>query len=341
MKKTFFLFFFPVTLSSCLILFFLSVPSFADTGAFLDKTSSELDKASSELIYNKTSVDKIKNKRLALTAGFHQINGFIISADHISQLFFTGVYRFKNDWSVALAQFLNRHYFLNPNSNDLGLWIQDTELSINKKFTNLPYKSQLSMRLSSTLPLSYYSQINDILTVGTAQLNWSLNLNPLLNLQSQWIKNLTVFINPVIRYYVSLYTTTPTLGKSTDGIPGIKQSIGGSPLPEFLFGIPGMGVSIGITDYFSLSGTYGRWVIFPYKTGYARDKSSFYEDYYHRHYYLFSLSGSWQIKKDWTVSLSYSHVDRLDRQGRMEMVLFDDRISSWFLSTSYSFFFDL
>ena len=303
-----------------------------------------MDKASSELIHDRASFDKIKKekKRLAFTAGFRQINGFIINADHISQLFFTGTYQFENDWSVALAQFLNRHYFLNPNSNDMGLWIQDTELSINKKITNLPYKSQLNMQLSSTLPFSYYSQVNDILTVSTAQLNWSLNLNSLLNLQSRWwIKSLSVFISPVIRYYVSLYTTTPTFRESADGITRIEQSTGGSPLPELLFGIPGMGVNIGITNYFFLSGTYGRWVIFPYKTSNPRDISSSYDDYYHRHYYLFSLSGSWKIKKNWNISLSYSHVDRLDRQGRMEVVLLDDRISTWSLSTSYSFSFDL
>ena len=319
-KSTFFIFFLIPILAG-----FIPLSSFAET-------NTSLDKASVELVYEKDPTTKIKNekKRFTSTAGLQQINGFIVSTDHISQLFFTGAYQFKKNWSVSLTQTLNRHYFLNPNSNDKGLWIQDTVLSLNKQFTDLPYKSRLNVALSSTLPLSYYSQINGILTVGTASFNWSLKLDPLLNLQSKWIKNLTVFIKPVARYYVSFYTTSRTSG----------QSLGGTPLPEFLFGIQGLGVSLNITDYFSLAGSFGRWIIFPYKTNYTRDTLSPYDDYYQRHYYLFSLAGSWKIRKKWNVSLSYSHVDRLDRQGRLEMVLFDDYISTWSLSASYSFSFN-
>lgn len=297
------------------------------------ETNEALDKASLELTHERnpnTEEAKAEKKRFSATAGFQQVNGFIVSADHVSQFLLNGSYRFKEKWSASITQALNRHYFLNPNSNDKGLWLQDTVLSLNRRFTDLPYKSRLNAGFSSTLPLSYYSQINDILTVSSVQLNWSLKLDPLLNLQSHWIKNLVVFVNPIGRYYFSLYTTSRTF----------KQSLGGTPLPEFLLGIQGVGVSLGITDHFSLAGSYGRWVIFPYKTGYGRDKSSQYDSHYQRHYYLLSLSGSWIINKKWKASLSYSHVDRLDRQGRLEMVLFDDYISTWAMSVSYSFSFN-
>ena len=297
------------------------------------ETNEALDKASLELTHERSLNNKeIKEekKRFSSTAGFQQVSGFIVSSDHISQFFFNGAYQFKEKWSTSITQALNRHYFLNPNSNDKGLWIQDTALSLNRQFTNLPYKSQLNAGFSSTLPLSYYSQINDILTVSSVYLNWSLKLDSLFNLQSHWIKNLVFSIKPIGRYYLSLYTTSRTF----------KQSLGGTPLPEFLLGIQSVGLSLNITDYFSLAGSYGRWVIFPYKTNYGRDKSSLYDGYYQRHYYLFSLSGSWIINKKWRTSLSYSHVDRLDRQGRLEMVLFDDYTSTWALSVSYSFSFN-
>ncbi len=311
-----------------LIFFYGVIPylSSAETNEALDKASLELTHERSP---NKENT-KEKTKRFSSTAGFQQVSGFIVSADHVSQFFLNGSYRFKEKWSASITQSLNRHYFLNPNSNDKGVWIQDMVLSLNRKFTGLPYKSQLNTGLSSTLPFSYYSRVNDIITVSSVYLNWSLKLDPLFNIRSHWIKNLAVFINPIGRYYFSLYTTSRTF----------KQSLGGTPLPEFLLGIQRVGLSLNITDYFSLAGSYGRWVIFPYKTNYERDKSSQYDSYYQRHYYLLSLSGTWIINNKWKASLSYSHVDRLDRQGRLEMVLFDDYISTWAMSVSYSFAFN-
>lgn len=309
--------------------------SFVSLFSFAEADTRFLDSASSELIYEKKATDseqtKKETKKFNSTVGFQQINGFIISADHISQLFLSGLYRFAEKWSVSFSQTVNRHYFLNPNSNDKGLWIQDTALSVNGKFTNLPYKNRLTVTLSSTLPLSHYSQTNDILTVSTAYLNWSLKLDPLLGLQLKWIKDINVFVKPVARYYSSVYTTSRTEG----------QSVGGSPLPEFLFGLQNVGLSFNITDYFSVSGGYGRWIIFPYKTTtYKKDKLGSYDDHYQRHYYLFSFAGSVKIKKQWTASLSYSLIDRLDKQGHLETVLFDDRLSTWAVSVSYSLSFN-
>ena len=193
--------------------------SFAGTNEALDKASLELTHERSP---NKEEAKEVK-KRFSSTAGVQQISGFIASSDHISQVFFNGAYQFKEKWSASITQALTRHYFLNPNSNDKGVWIQDTVLSLNRKFTDLPYKSQLTAGFSSTVPLSYYSQINDILTVSSVYLNWSLKLDSFFNLQSYWIKNLVFFINPIGRYYFSLYTTSRTF----------EQSVGGTPLPEF------------------------------------------------------------------------------------------------------------
>ena len=246
------------------------------------------------------------------------------------RFFFSGAYRFADSWSVFFFQAINRNYFLNPNSDDIGLWIQDTVLLVNKQFTNLPYESRLKVSFSSTLPLSYHSQVNDVLTVSTAYLDWSLKIDPLVGLNSKWIKDIVLFVKPVARYYVSAYTTSRTLG----------QSLGGTPLPELLIGLKNVGFGFSITDYFSIRGSYGRWFIFPYKTNYKRDKHSSYDDEYQRHYYMFSLVGNVKISKQWAASLSYTHADRLDRQGRLETVFFDNRLSTWALSLSYSFSFN-
>ena len=155
-------------------------------------------------------------------------------------------------------------------------------------------------------------------------------MDPFVNLKSEWIKDIVFFVKPISRYYVFVYTTGRKAG----------NSLGGIPLPEFLFGLQDAGLSFTVMDHFSLSGSYGRWMIFPYKTSYKRDKSSPYSAYYQRHYYLFSFMGSVTIKKRWKASLSYSLLDRLDRQGRIETVLFDDCLSTWAFSVSYSFSFD-
>ena len=214
-----------------------------------------MNEASKDLIYEKTPSDTEKSKeekgRLKSTASFRQINGFADSSDRINQLLFTGNYSFKKLWSVSLAQTLNQHYMVNPRSKDWGLRIKDTILSINRRFN--PYKSQLTLSFSSTLPFSDHSQINDILTVSTAYLKWNLKLNPLLNFKSKWIKKPVFFIQPFSRYHISAYTTGPTKG----------QSSGGIPLPKFSFGLQNMSLKFDITDYFSLTGSYGNWLIFP------------------------------------------------------------------------------
>ena len=292
-----------------------------------------MDQASSELIYEKTDKDDRlqteAKKKFAFTLGFQQINGFIASSDRISQLFANGLYRFKKTWSASASQTLNHRYFLNPGGHDKGLWIQDTALSLNKIFPNLPYNNTVSFSLSSTLPLSLSSRINDIITVSSAYMNWRIILDPFFNGKPHWIKNIALFIKPVGRYYVSRYTTSRTE----------NQSFGGTPLPELLLGLQSAGFSLSITDYASLAGSYGRWIVFPYKTNYRRDGHSPYSDYYQRHYYLFSLRGNVKIE-EWALSLSYSLVDRLDRQGRLETVVFDNRLSTWGFSLSYSFSFN-
>ena len=309
----------------------VSFSAFATVGVGEDSTEPYLDSASGELVYERTGEEQkvVKEKsRFALSTGFQQVNGFIISADHVTRFFFTGAYRINNDWSFSVVQNMDRHYFLNPQSKDQGLWLKDTILSTTKKFRL--YKSLLNVRVSSTLPLSYYSQTNDILTVSTLDLIYIVKPARLLNINAQWAKGITMFINPVVRHYLGFYTTSRTY----------QQSVGGTPLPEFLLGLKSIGLSVSIIKDLSINAVYGRWVIFPYRTSYGRDQHSQYDNFYQRHYYLLSLSANWQITKQWEVSLAYSHIDRLDRQGRLEMVLFDDRVSEWALSTSYSFAFN-
>ena len=314
-------------LISVLIIFvsgFMSLASNAQVNTVLDEVSSEINQ---EQIINNIYIQP--DKRFSVIVDFRQVSGFIVSADHISKLFLIGHYRFKKNWALFLAQPIHRHYFLNPNSNDRGMWVQDTMLSIDR---NLPFSknNQLTVRASSSLPLSYDSRLNGILTASSIDLKWNAGLDSVLDLQTKWIKNVTFFIRPVFRYYFSLYTTTPT----------DRQSEGGSLLPEWLFGVPEIGISINLTDHFYFKGGYGRWIIFPYQTKYIRDKYSNYKELYQQHYYEFFLSGTWRVNKQWSVALSYRHTDRLDRDGRLETVLFDDRISTWDLSTSYVFSFD-
>ena len=258
------------------------------------------------------------------TVNLRQINGFAVSSDRIHQLSLTGNYFLKESWSFSLGQTLNHHHWLNPDSKDLGFRIQDTILALNKEFT--PYETQLTLSFSSTLPMSNHSQVNNILTVSTAYLRWDLKLDPLLNVQSKWIKNSVFFIEPFSRYHFSIYKTTPTKG----------QSSGGTPLPKFSFGIQNVGLKFDVTDYFSLRGSYGRWIIFPYKIPF-KNKVSIYDRSYGWHYYTFSLAGDLTVKEKWKLSLSYSHLDRLDKDGHIKFVVFDYRLSTWAVSLTYLF----
>ena len=315
MKKNLFL---------CFLSFLFSV--FVSLSAFSE--NQPIDKALSELLYEKdlTQTSKETDKPFLSTVNLGYINGFINSADRINQLSLTGSYQFLETWSLSFSQTINQHYFLNPNSRDKGIWIQDAVLSLQKQFKNLLKEDSLITGLSSTLPFSHYSQVNDIWTVSTAYIVWSLKLDSFLSsYKPEWIKDIFISIKPIARYYFSEYTTTPTKG----------QSLGGTPLPQFLVGIQSMGLKAHITDRFSLMGSYGRWMVSTYTIG--SDKYDYKK--YLSHFYLFSFVGSFKIHKQWDLSFSYSHLDRVDKQGRRQVVFLDDRLSTWSVAATYSFSF--
>ena len=305
-------------------------------------TVNPIDKIISELIYEKgteSAPDKSDKteKPFFSKINLSYINGFINSADRMNQLSLIGSYKFLKSWSLSVSQSMNHRYFLNPNSRDKGLWIQDTLLILQKQFKKPSLKSNFTAGVSSTLPLSYYSQVNDIYTVSTAYLIWSLTLDSFLSPHKPtWIKNITFSIKPIARYYFTEYTTTPTIG----------QSLGGVPLPQFLGGIQNISLSANITNRFSFIGTFGRWWISTYT--FEFDKTEYNDSYnnknykkYLRHYYLLSMAGRFKINKQWNISFAYTHVDRIDKRGRVEVVLLDDRLSTWALSATYSFSFHL
>ena len=84
--------------------------------------------------FKNTSIEELE-EQFSLGVGFQQISGFIISANHIRRLLVTGIYRFKKSWFVSINQVIDHHAFINANSDDKGIWIQDADVSINKKFT--------------------------------------------------------------------------------------------------------------------------------------------------------------------------------------------------------------
>ena len=284
-------------------------------------------KTASDLIYEKEALTG--EQPFSLKAGLEYTGGFIISADRAARLSASGSYRLSESLSLSLAQSLNQHYIRNPNSNDTGLWIQDTLLSLQKKFKLPSRENNLTAGLSASLPLSYYSRANDIYSLGTAYLTWSVKLDSFLGFLPKEMKNIAFSLKPAARMYFSKYTTSPTIG----------QSAGGAPLPLFLFGVQAASLSMDITDYFSLSGSYGQWAvsvqnISPDAAGDPNYKKRL------RHFYILSLAGIFKPGKKWELALSYSHGERLDQQGRIEAVAFDKWVSVWAVSLSRAFSFD-
>ena len=309
------------------------------------RSASEFRLASLNLIYEKpeeeaeSSPDKKKAETYNVSGGFRQIFGFIESADRISQIFVSGSARFQESYSASFSQSLNFHYY-NREPNRTGLLgehfrFQDSLLYLTRT-DKLPYGNSLKTGLSFSLPISDISWRNGELTEATASLNWSFQFDSLLKrageggIKPAWLKNITIFASGLGRYYLSRWNTTPTK----------RQSFGGRPLPEFLFGVRQTGLSFNVTDYVSFSGTAGGWLIYPHKT-YRRDRHSPYRGrgYYPRLMYMFSFSSAFQLKP-WTAAFSYFHIDRMDKQGRRQILLFDDRRSTWSLSVSYAFSFD-
>lgn len=308
-------------------------------GANTSSFKYETKLASLDLIYEKTQEEEQQNKdslddkkTYNVSGGLRQIFGFIESADRITQVFVTGSARFQKSWFASVSQQLNFHYYNREPGKEDHLRLQDSLLYIGRT-DKLPYNSSLKTNFSFSLPFSDKSLRNGTITEATASLKGNLHLDTWLqkagDFKPAWLKNITFFAEGIGRYYLSP-STTPTK----------KQTSGGRPLPQFLFGVRQTGWSFNITDYVALSGVAGGWMIYPHKT-YARDRHSPYHGLGSRPqiYYMFSLSSAFKFKQ-WTAGASYTHLDRYDKLGRREIIALDDRVSSWSVSVSYNFGFN-
>ena len=64
--------------------------------------------------------DKKEQPPFSLQFGFNQINGMITGADLLSRLSLSLSYAFKWSWSLYFKQSMDKHYYLNPNSDKLN-----------------------------------------------------------------------------------------------------------------------------------------------------------------------------------------------------------------------------
>ena len=284
-----------------------------------------------DLIYDQKLEEKnqlIKDP-LRLNIGWRYFNGFIENYNRIHQLSFNGSYQFKKSWFLSFNQSLNHQRFKFEGKSPFRL--SNTSFSLQKSLSNLTLNSQARIGLSSSIPTSAILEKERLEgTLNTTSLNvtWITQLLPLFNLETSRIKNLYLLIQPVGSYYFSRWKTTPTG----------QNSQGGSPLPQMSFGFQRISLSLTPTDSLNFSGAFGFWLLYYYKSKYQRDKHSFYKRSYPNNIYFFSLSASWNVTKQLGLSLSYSLRNRADKQGRYELLLFDDRFSSWVFSVDYSLF---
>ena len=311
---------------------FFSISSYS-----ADKSSDTfLDKASSEFVYEKKEEKESRSKKASWTIRANQITGFIESTDYITNLSASFNYPIQESLSFSASQTLNRNYYIKTDEIDsTGLWIQDTVLSLSKTAKWIE-GSQFAFGLSSSLPISYYSRLNKVSTVTSLSMSASMKMLPLFKIESPVIKELNLFVQPAFRYYFS-DPVTPTVRKNKKG-ELIPQSSGGRLLPQMLFGVQSMGMTLKVSDKWSFSSSVGRWAIVPYKLKHQNKFSPYKGKKYYRHYYSISLSTSYQVFKALSLQLAYSHTDRLDKGGQIQhYVLFDDQISSWLVSAVYSF----
>ena len=296
-----------------------------------NKPDTQFEEFVRDLTYDQNEKYPIKKQeQFNTTIGYRHINGFIENYNWSQQIFLNANYQFKKSWVFYLNQSLDCQRFINSKGFDTCLRLSDTSLSLQKILNKLPFNSQARLGLSSTLPTSAISQIERLQgTLNTSKLymTWSMGLLPVLGLKNLKIKSLDLFIQPMARYYFSLYKSTPTG----------QNSLGGGPLPQFSLGIQRLALSLTGTEALSFSMDFGYWMVFLYKGQYQRNKHSPYDRQYPRHIYNISLSGNWQITKKLGLSLSYSLNDRMDKQGRKQILVFDDRYSSWAFSVYYNF----
>lgn len=278
--------------------------------------AERLDPAQSTSMVTPEEEDKQKSKT-SVTVGASHNGGYYEDREQTTSIFASLTYKFNKKQSASIAQSFNQGYRVNPGVDDRGFKQNDTVLGFNQSIAEDFLTANWSGKLSTTLPISERSNRLDTITVTTLSFSAS---------RSFLDKKLSASLTPMGRYYFSEYTTTPSS-------PGAG---GGNPLPEYMLGIQAS-LTYSVSDQFSVNGGAGWTTTYYYQTQYENPDPIYGFTNPPKNSYSLSLGANYSITPKWGASLTYAHSDRYEKPWGTEYLIFNDRITTWSVGTSYTF----
>lgn len=280
--------------------------------------AEKLDPAqSTTMVTPEEGVVPEQRKSLSFSVGASHNSGFYEDSAHTTSLFGSASFKFNKKQSASIAQSFNQSYRVNPGVDDKGFSQNDTVLGFNHELAENFLSARWGAKLTTTLPVSERSNRLDVITVSTISLSASRYF---------YNNRLSASISPRARYYFSEYTTTPS-------DPGAG---GGNPLPEYLLGAT-LSLSYSLNDKLSLSGAAGWSTQYYYQTQYVNPDPVYGFTAPPKNSYSLSMGLDYSFTKRWAASFTYAHADRYEKPWGTEYLVFNDRVTTWSVGTSYSF----
>jgi opacity protein-like surface antigen len=295
----------------------------SSTSTSSDKTEQKVEAEASRPVLT-SSVNQLNTmspdwpkfiSRFSGAVGFAYSNGFTDSADPESMISVSASYKISNQQSVSVIQDVIKKYVVDPGESETDP--RDTIFRYTYTFPQKMYDVQLALKGSLTFPASDFSRRNDVRTKPELRAAISRGF---------FGDKLEFMLSPFARYYVNEFKTTQS---------GLGAG-GGKPLPQYVFGTAGS-VSYRILKPWSVF-VSGFWQDVNYEDlEIANRESRLGIENPSKHQYSFGLGTSYEIQKNWTVSVSTSQLSYAEQDGRLEVYSFDPYTTDWSVETQLRF----
>ena len=248
--------------------------------------------------------------------GAEHYGGFYEDVDPTSMLILSAAYKFKYGMTMSVGQAVTKLYRVIPGESE---WqANDTSLGLSGVITKDWFAGiGVSGSLGATVPVSEASRRVDQLTRLSAAGKFS---------RSFIDKKIGLSLSPNVRYHVNRYTTTPTYEGSGGGRPLTRYSVGAAA-----------GLALNFHEKLSLISSASVQQVFYEKVQFENSTRTLGVTNPPTHFYSWAASLNFQPLKNWSLSLGYSHGQKLENPWGVEVLVFDDRVSQWSLGTSLSF----
>lgn len=246
--------------------------------------------------------------------GADHTGGFRKDIDPVSTLNIGLNLKFNDVYRIGVSQAFSKVYFVTENENEVKA--EDTAFSAGVRFYSNPEIVSISQSFSATAPVSQTSRQYEIMSRVATSTTFTF---PVVD------KIVTLALSPGATYTFNKYATTPV---SLDG--------GGRPLQQSTIGLGGsLGLQLTEKWDMNFSASYKR--IFYEKSQYENETSDLGLLNPPEHAYAFSAGTSYTFFDAFNVSISVAQADRVEKEGGIEVVVYDETATLWSAGMTYSF----